>query len=464
MVSRRRTLRIAAGALAGAAGCLGDRDGSTPGGSPSGSPATMDDETPDDDPTPGDDDTPDGPVTTPGEVPEWRPEWTLTFEGRSVLGLDAADGLLYATLAGDGASAVAAVDPREGAELWRTPAEGGAVAGSHAADRGIARGKWGVTPAGAVVYAVAGPADDNEWSALHALDRSTGERRWSLRRERELAVAGVADGLVVATGLEFFPGEGETPVGHETPAEPLVTEVYGVDAADGTVRWTREFAGVADATTGPGGAYVAADDRLVALGRDGATRFTYARGPATRVVAGGDRVYYLTGEDEGATVHGVAPGGGADWTRSLPVGELLVDGGRLYAAGDDVAAVAPDGTVAWRDGAHGQWLLTDPAGRTLYTRAGGMADRATAYDAAAGDERFTFAPPSSNAWPEAATDDAVAVTAITPESGAFNTVYAVDGDGRATAAMERETVFDALGLDGTVYLADGQSRLGAYAP
>lgn len=440
MVSRRRAIELAAGALAGTAGCL-----DAPGG-------------------PGPAAVGDGPVTTPSEVPAWRPEWTTRFDGGGVVGLDARDGILYATLSSDdGPSAVAAVDPADRTVLWRTRSEGEAVGHSHASYRGISRGQWGVTPTADAVYAVAGPAEEREWTALHALDRASGERRWSLRRDRRLGVAGAEDGLVVATGLEFFPPGDRTPVSHQTPDESLLTVVYGLDAADGTVRWTREFRGVADVATGPDGAYVAAGDRLVGLGRDGSTRFTYGEGPSTRVVAAADRVYYLTGEDADATVHGVAPGGGADWTLDVPVHEPVLDGDRLYAGGNAVVAVEPDGTVAWRDDDRGQWLLVDQDEDALYTRAGVRADAATAYDTG-GSERWTFDPPSSNAWPEAATDDALVATAITADEGAFYTVYAVDADGRATAAMEREGLFDALGLDGTVYTADGESRLQAYRP
>jgi len=78
----------------------------------------------------------DVPARTPGEVPEWTPAWTMPFEGWDVPGLDAV---------------------------------AGRVAG------------W-------------------QWSAVHAFDRASGKRRWSIERERELGIAGLADDLVVATG------------------------------------------------------------------------------------------------------------------------------------------------------------------------------------------------------------------------------------------------------------------------
>lgn len=390
----------------------------------------------------------------------------MAFDGRDALGLDAADGLLYATLGRDGGpSAVAAVDPSEWSVRWETEAEGEAVSGSHAPGAGIARGQWGVTLAADAVYAVAGRVEDRRWTAVHALDRASGDRRWSVRRERELAVAGTLDDLVVAAGTEFFPPPGETAHGHRTPEEPLSTVVYGIDAANGDVRWRREFTGVRDAAVGAEGVYVGAGNRLVGLDPDGSDRFTYDRGPATAVEATAGRVVYLTGENGGATLHGVAPDGSGDWRYRAPVGELLSDGDRVYAGGDAVVAVASDGTVDWRDDDHGQWLLLDPGRDSLYARSGERAGAATAYDVR-GTERFTFDPPSTNAWPEAATRDALAVSAIT-ESGSddpFLTVYAVTADGEATAALGVDTVFDAVGLDGTVYLGDGDANLLALDP
>jgi len=472
MVSRRSLLHLGAGVLAAAAGCLGTRSSD----SGDGGTATSRDDTPGQTPGSAPDGADDAPRRTPGDVPEWDPEWTLPFDGWGTLGLDAADGRVYATLGQqDGPAAVAAVDPAERDVLWETRAEGGAVAGSHAADRQIARGKWGVTPTDEAVYAVAGPIGARRRSAVHALDPASGERRWSVQRERELAVAGVADGLVVATGLEFFPPPRETAGSgggtpspaptHATPESPLSTVVYGLDAADGTVRWTREFVDVQDVTVGDRGVYVAAGDRLAGLGLDGSRRFTYDHGPATRVAAGDGRVFYLTGEEETATLHGVAPNGDWDWRRDVPAEELLVGGERVYAGGDAVAGFETDGTPVWRDNAHGQWLLFAPGGGTLYTRSGERADAATAYDVETG-KRWVFDPPSSNAWPEAATRNALVASAIN-EGGSdepFLTVYILDSDGHATAARGTETVFDALGLDGTVYLADGVSDLVAVEP
>ncbi|WP_137285874.1 PQQ-binding-like beta-propeller repeat protein [Halorussus salinisoli] len=445
MVSRRQALRLGASLLPATAGCLSELRETN-----SSAPA----------------DVGDGEKQTPGDVPEWTPAWTLPFDGWHVLGLDTTDELLYATLNKDnGSSAVAAVNPDEQSVLWQTESDGEAVGGSHAAYQNISRGQWGLTLSDDTVYAVAGPAEERQWSAVHALNQTDGERRWSLRRERELAIAGIADGLVVATGLEFFPPPGTTPVSHQTPESPLSTVVYGIDAATGTVRWTREFVDVQDVAVGRDGVYVAAQNRLVGLDWDGDTQFTYDRGPATRVEAAAGRVFYLTGEESHVTLHGVGQNGSSDWRRDIPVEELLFDGDRLYVGGDAVAAVETDGTVAWRDDDYGQWLLLDPDRNTLYTRSGTAADAATAYDVT-GEERWTFDPPSNNAWPEAATQDVLVASAITADHAdqPFLTVYAVNAEGQATAAIGKDTVFDATGLDGTVYLADGASNLVALDP
>ncbi|WP_336025461.1 PQQ-binding-like beta-propeller repeat protein [Halobellus salinisoli] len=466
-VSRRRFLRFGAGAVAGTlgtAGCLGERGGDAA----DPTEAAPADASPADDAPPLDD----GPTTRPGDLPEWTPDWTVSFDDSNVLGLDVDEAtasgdtdadLLYATLSDDeGSSAVAAIDPAERSTVWRREMEGEAVGGSHAAYGRIARGGWGVTLTDDALYAVAGAADEREWTALHAFDRASGDRRWTFERDRELAVAGVSEGLVVARGLEFFPPPGVTPTSHQTPEEPLATVVYAIDATDGRLAWKREFTAVRDVAVSSRGACVATDDRLAGLDRDGDDRFALDATPATWVEVADDRLFVLSGAGEGATLSGVAPNGDVDWRLDAPVEELLLDGDRLYAGGEAVLAVETDGSVVWRDDDYGQWLLLAPDGDALYTRSGVGADAATAYDVS-GAERWTFAPPSNDAWPEAATADAMVATAITGETAdePFKTVYAVDGDGEATAARGIDTVFDAIGLDGTAYLADGESNLHA---
>jgi hypothetical protein len=62
-------------------------------------------------------------------------------------------------------------------------------------------------------------------------------------------------------------------------------------------------------------------------------------------------------------------------------------------------------------------------------------------------------PPVNNAWPEAATADGLLVGTVP------GTFYAVNAEGEATATLERETIFDALGLNGTIFVGDGRGQL-----
>lgn len=476
MVSRRDCLLLGASALAGLAGCAGSTPDDTATSPPPTGAADTPTRTPGTTPTETPTETPagplvaDGPTRTPGDVPEPTPTWTTRFDDRNLLGLDEADGTLYATTSTQGGpAAVATVSPDDGSVGWRTEFPGEAVAGAHAASH--PNDKWGVTLAGDAVYAVSGNTEERAWSAVRALRRTDGERRWSLRRERRVGVAGVVGDLVVVTATEFrerrpdsmtpSPTDGGTASRTATP-EPRETAVLGVDAATGEVRWEVSFRGVADVAVGATGVHVAGATGLVSLGPDGSRRGPRDAAATDGVATAGDRVYYRT---EGGTLHAAGSDGAAEWAVSVPTRDLLVGDERIYAGGDRVVAVTRSSEVAWRDDDPGYWLFRDPDGDTLYARAGRAADRATAYDVA-GSERWTVAPPANDAWPAAATADAAVVTAITGETAdePFYTVYLVGSDGHATAALGRDTVFDALGHDGTTYLADGESRLLALDP
>jgi hypothetical protein len=470
MVSRRDSLLLGASALAGLAGCSNGSGGSPQTGAadtPTGTPEATPTDTAT--PTPAGPLVSDGPTRTPGTVPEWTSAWTRAFDGRNVLGIDADEDTLYATLSADGGPAgVAAVAPGDGTVRWKREFAGEAVRGAKAASGPT--DLWGVTLAGDAVYAASGNTEDREWSAVRALSRADGSRRWSLRRERRVGVAGVLDDRVVVTATEFrerrpasttpAPTDRGTATRTATPVPPE-TAVLGVDAASGEVRWERTFRGVADVAVGAD-VHVAGANGLVSLAPDGSRRGHPEAAATNRVVTADGRVYYRT---EGGTLHAVGPDGEAAWGVSVPERDLLVGDDRIYAGGDRVVAVTPDGEVAWRDDDPGGWLFRDPDGDTLYARAGRRADRAAAYDVG-GAERWTFVPPGTEAWPETATSEAMVATAITGESAdePFYTVYAVGADGRATASLGVDTVFDALGHDGTVYLADGESRLRSFDP
>ena len=402
--------------------------------------------------------SPEATSTVSDDSSEWSPTWSMPFDEWPVLGLDAVDDRLFATLSKNNVSAVAAIDPAAQSVLWQTESEGEAVKGSHASYQHIARSQWGVTFDSEAVYAVTSSAGDSSTNAVHAFNRATGKRRWSLRRKRELAVAGVIDDLVVATSLEL--SEQRT-VSHQTSESPLSTIVYGLDAVNGTVHWTHEFVGVQDVAVNSNGVYVAVTDRLVGLGLNGKRRFSYEQGPATRVEAAAGRIFYLTGDYSASTLYGVAPSGSMDWQHDLPVNEFLLVGDRLYVGGKAVAAIEANGTIAWRDNTYGEWLLLDPDRDTLYTRSQKRSDAVTAYSVD-GEKRWTFDPLVNDMWPEAATNDALIVSAITGDNGnePFLTVYAVNSAGKPTASFGKDTVFDATGLNGTAYLADGNSANG----
>lgn len=454
MVSRRDALRLGAAGLASLVGCAGSPSTGSP--TPTPAPIPSDAATPD--PT---DRVSSEPTDSPTPVPleNWESDWALHPDYEHVLGLDVAGGSLYATLSDErGPSAVSAVDPSAPAMEWETELEGEAVGGSAAGSRPIARDGWGVTVADDAVYAVTGRADSYEWTALSALDRASGERRWSVRRDRELTVHGVVSGLVVATGREFF----EPDSAHDVPEEPLTSVVYCIAAADGDVRWTASFDGVVDVGVADDGVYIAAGQQLVGLGLDGSRRFSYDggshEGRAVRAVRG--RVYYLTDRGDRSVIHGVDPDGDRAWQTTQPVHEVLLDGDRLYAGGEAVLALEPDGTIAWRDtSGYGQWLLLGPDGDMLFTRAGRGQDRATAYRTSDGTRRWTYRPPdlsSRDAWPVAVTTDTAVVEGITAEDAddPFTTLYRVDRQrGRGTRSVAVEPVFDVESVDGTVVVA-----------
>lgn len=454
MVSRRRTLRIAGGALvglSGIAGCLEPAESSTrsptTSAGPTEGPTDASGGTTTSDPTATDE---------PSALREWSPSWTLPVPEEHVLGLDTADDLVFATLSdGGGPSAVAAIDPSGREVVWRTEFEGEAVGGSDADYRSNSRDQWGVTVTDDRLYAVTGRADSYDWTAVRAIDRASGERLWSLRRERRLAVRGVGAGTAYVAGLEFF----EPDSSHDAPDEPLTSVLYAVDVDTGRVQWTREFAGVEDVDVAADGVYVAAGDELVALAPDGTRQWTFEGDAAPwRVRSADDRIFFLDEDDRRqSTVYGLSRGGDATWEKRLPLREVLADGDRLYGGGRSPLAIEPDGSVAWRhQSGYGVWLMRSADRETLYTRAGAGGDRARAYRADDGDVRWTYEPPdlsSPNAWPVAATDEVAVVEGITGgrSSGPFTTLYAVR-DGEGTKALPTEPVFDVEGFDGTVYV------------
>ena len=449
MVSRRTALRLAGTALLPAAGCT-TRTGGTadPTDSPSPPPTGT-----------GTDDPPDGPDSTPpGDLPAWEPAWTRSVEERHVLGLDTHDGTVYASLSSEGGpGAVAALDPTDGTQLWHTSTPG-ELEGRTYAEPNDGDDQWGVTVTDDVVFAVTGQADRYEWTALRALDRATGEVRWTLRRERLLAVRGVHDGTVYVAATEFF----EPAHSHDTPEEPLSTELLAVDAADGTLRWSSPFAGVADVAVSPAGVVVAAGTRLTCLGHDGTERFDVdaeTEGRAVRATA--DRVFFL-GEGRGTSrpLRGYGYDGAREWGERLRVRDLLLDAdrGTLYAAGEVTLALESDGSVAWRAPVRGgRPLVLDDAGEALYTRGGGS--RAEAFGLPGGEHGWTFDPRERYAWPDAATAD-VAVIEGFAEGRALYAVDADSGEATRRRAFGRDaTLFTVEVAGGNVLVGTGDASV-----
>ncbi|QLG27942.1 PQQ-like beta-propeller repeat protein [Halorarum halophilum] len=444
MVSRRTALRLAGAALLPAVAGCSDRTGGTrePTDSPSASPTGSGTNDPLTEPS----------STPPDDLPEWKPAWTRSVEEQHVLGLDTHDGAVYASLSSEGGpSAVAALDPTDGTELWHTSTPG-ELEGRAYAEPNDGDDRWGVTVTDDRVFAVTGHADEYEWTALRALDRATGEVGWSMRHERSLAVRGVHDGTVYVTSREFFEPEHS----HDTPEEPLPTELFAVDVADGTLRWSYPFAGVADVAVSPEGVVVAAGTELTCLDHDGSKRFDVDTGTEGRALAAtADRVFFLGDDDTmGRPVHWYAFDGTREWGERRPVREALLDRDRgvLYAAGDETLALDTDGSVAWRAPVHGGHpLLLGPDRGTLYTRGGGA--RTEAFGLPDGEHRWSFDPRERYAWPTAASAD----VAVVEGYAEGRSLYAVDADaGEATRRRsfgERASLF-------TVEVAGGYALVG----
>lgn len=465
MVTRRQLLAVLGSGVA-LAGCSGDESTPTAGqgtsapptASPTASPSPTPTSSPTETPSPTDRET----ETAADGLAAWEPVQTIQTAYPHVVGLNGDEDRLYATLSGDGGpSAVAAFAPGDRSLRWVAEFEGEAIGGTHVHPRRYAE-SWGVTLADGALYSVHGRADDYEWTAVHAVDPGSGDVRWSVRRERALAVHGALDDIVIAAGEEFFEPEHT----HDAPDEPLETIVYGLDAATGDERWTASFDGVDAVAVGARGPYVVTGTDVIALDADGDRRWRTGISEQFRSIAVLDgAVAVALGDDRrDVTLRGLHPDGTDAWSHSLPVRELVPHGDRLYGTGGVVAAVTADGDVDWRADVYGGWPLLTPDGGRLYTRAGIQMAAVDAFDLPGGERRFRYDAPSNNGWPVAATDDTVVAEAITPDEADFTSLFAVDAADGTPRAVYRpsDSVFTALGRGDTVYAGFGDGAIRAF--
>ncbi|WP_436931542.1 outer membrane protein assembly factor BamB family protein [Halosimplex halobium] len=495
MPTRRRTLALAGGVLASLTGCLGEGDtgsgtepsptdasptegrlptvtsDAAPTPSPSATPTPGPDGTPtvagtDEPRKTADPATPSPPATVTrvsGDLPEWTAARWVDTDYADVLALDAGEDRLYVTLGSDGGgrSAVAALSPGRTQFDWLQSFAGEAEAGSHH-EPTDATDTWGVTVGDGTVYSVHGRGDSYEWTALHALDAGTGTERWSFRRERRLGVAGLLDGAVVVRATEFFEPEHT----HDTPEEPLETTIHAVDTDSGDSRWSASLADATAFTVGDDTVYAASGRTLSAYGPDGDRRWRRELSGTVRLATVlGDTVVCSVGEsDDGSSLVGLSTGGETLWTRSLSARWFVPTDDRVYVGDDSVAAIAADGTVAWRERAYAHDPLLSADGNRLYTRTNVQMNAVDAYDLPGGDRPFRFVTPSNNGWPVAATAETLVAEAITPEKAEFTSLFAVDAATGEPRAVYRpsDSVFTVTGFDGTVYAGFGDGRLGVF--
>lgn len=461
MVSRRTFLStLGAAALAG---CLGDDDGD---GDADASPTPDPDGTPTRTGSDGDDDeTPEHtrpPTTTPEYWPpdDWSPAWSLGVDRTHVTDIRVAGDVAYVAAIDPsgsemGETTVAAL-PSESREFdWTASLPGETVAQSQGEN--ARPNPPAVLVDGDSLLVVTGDDTGGRWNELSMLDRTSGDRQWSLRRDRRFDVLGVRDGVVYALARAFRRRTTDHYHGTDTPTPtPRDATLLAVDRSNGTVRWSREFRGVKAGAVGPESVFLGVMNELVALDHGGNRRWRY-RGthPTHSVFPADGGAYFLTQPDWGRLVaHGVDAGESERWRSELHASRSATYDGDLFVGGDRFGRFAPDGSVVWRTQEYAQWMVFAPADDRVYTRTGAMADAVGAYGLADGERAWTFDPPISNAWPETASADVVVAGGIGDQG---RPLYRVDpDDGVATGRylnpereVSRATVFGDVVLGGT---------------
>ena len=408
------------------------------------------------------------PEPDPSDTPAPEPDgWPVSFDG-NVLSVDAAGEALFVVVGGgsESDSKAVALAP-DGSVRWETPFEanehGRGPDEPHEGDGG-----WGTWVAEDTVYLASGMRHE-QWT-VRAFARGDGSVRWSYEAERRLAIRDVTADSLLVTGEEIFVPEHS----HDTPDDPLVSEVSVLDSETGEATALGSLDGVTAATFHNGDAYAIAGSQVVALDGAGGSRWRYGLpGEGTELHPTAEGVLAVA-ENDGLTggegrVIGVSAGGERLWRHDVPTAhdtDVLFADGVLFAGGAaGVAAIRVDGTVAWRDDRAGGWPVYHDATDRLYTRSGRGAGAATAYGPD-GNRRWTFDPPSNNAWAAGVTDDAVLATAITGDNAdePFYTMYAVDPEtGEGGAMAELDSIFAVEPVGSRAYVAAG-SDIHAFEP
>ena len=397
------------------------------------------------------------------ELPEWTADAWIETGSEQVLSLDAAgDRRLYVTMDNEGSeSAVAALSPGGTTFDWQTSMRGDAE-GRTAVNQTDWTGQWGVAVADGSVYSVHGLSQSYDWSTVHALDATTGTRQWAFERDRLLGVTGFLEQAVVVRSTEYF----EPEHAHDTPEEPLETRVHAVDRESGDSRWTVSVRGFSDLVTGSDGTYVAHERSLSAFGPGGEERWQTQFSAEVRSVTtvAGSLVLALGSSTDDSSLVGLSADGAVRWRRSISTRVLVPRDDRVYVMDDSVAAVTADGRIAWQVDAYGHYPLLSTDGSRLYTRTNAEMNAIDAYELPGGQRRFRFVTPSDNGWPVASTDETLVAEAITPEKADFTSLFAVDASTGEPQAVYRpaDTVFSVTGFDGRVYGAFGNGRVGIF--
>jgi outer membrane protein assembly factor BamB len=455
MVSRRRALQALGSATGLAlAGCLSDdgptdtstEPGTTAGSGgtrqPSGTPTVADTDRTADDRT---DDRPDTPQRTARNVTPagWSPDWRYQLadpsgENAYLYSIFAGGSDLYALLGNSADPAfVEAIDSAAGEQRWT---------------RSFDARPTGLTATDRAAYLAVGDDNDPEegWTQVHALDLTDGATDWTFRRDGQaLSVVAETDSLALVFGEEIRRrGTHEaTPTDHDARE----SWVHVLDRTSGDHRFAITDEEIHDVQVVGDTIYVAAGRKLVAISVEGSERWRVrADYPGYVIRPADDVVYFLTRiEHREMVVHGVTRDGQRRFRRRLAIQRrATTDGQRLYVGGDAIVALDPDGSEAWRHDRHGTRPLLGPAGETVYYRTGRRANAATAFDAADGTSRWTYTPPTENAWPAFAVGDSVVVDTV------GDGVYAVAAsDGRPRKHYAGEVDGDPVRVDDTLFVA-----------